>query len=381
MSRFLIVSILALLMVSNVLQPVAAATGTLDQQQTSILGGLLLYSSPPAASYQFLSQTFTAGLTGALTEVELAIGYEGDSTPTGSVTVEIHSGSPTGTLLGSSSLGPSGIPEFVGSAPDVFVAFTFSGVSVVAGNVYAIVITASNAQYDPPHYVVADYYLSDSYAAGTAYYNDGSGWIDLTYDIAFKTYVAEPYCDIEQNGSPIQNLNVQVSSTFTVDVWIRDIPAGWGLTQFNIQVNFDPNDVEFIDSEFLDPNVGGWIGGGNVIEPGRWNGDAQSGGLSDVWTEDRAWFVLTFHCLRAGPTPITVTSPPVGTIILVPVGGGSPVFLEPEPVTVIVNQFEPAPVAGVVVQKNSLEIVTPYLALAGLIVAISTVFVIKKLKN
>ena len=161
---------------------------------------------------------------------------------------------------------------------------------------------------------------------------------------------------------------VVVSTEFDVIIWIRDIQSGWGLTEFYIQVNFDPNDVEFVDSEFLDPGVGGWVGGGSIIESGRWNGDGQSGGLFDIWTEDRAWFVLTFHCLRSGPTPITVTSPPVGTIVLVPIGGGSPVFLEPEPVTVIVNQI--APVGGIVTPVDKLEILSPYLVLAGLIAGV-----------
>jgi hypothetical protein len=39
------------------------------------------------------------------------------------------------------------------------------------------------------------------------------------------------------------------------------------------------------------------------------------------------------------------------------------------------------PVGGVMVPKNSLEILTPYIALAGLIAAISTVYVIKKRKD
>jgi len=37
-------------------------------------------------------------------------------------------------------------------------------------------------------------------------------------------------------------------------------------------------------------------------------------------------------------------------------------------------------VGGVLVPKNSLEILTPYIALAGLVAAISTIFVIKKRK-
>ncbi|OGD52932.1 hypothetical protein A3K80_03145 [Candidatus Bathyarchaeota archaeon RBG_13_38_9] len=46
----------------------------------------------------------------------------------------------------------------------------------------------------------------------------------------------------------------------------------------------------------------------------------------------------------------------------------------------VFQDYEPAPVGGVVVPKNSLEILMPYIALAGLVAAISTVYVIKKRK-
>jgi hypothetical protein len=122
--RLLAVTVLVILMVAFMLQPVAAAT--LDQQQTSIVGGLLLYSSPPEPSFQDLSQTFTAGLTGSLTEVDLAVGCEVTAPPSslpactsnGPVTVEIHSGGPAGPLLGSpSSLDFSAIPNFFSKPP------------------------------------------------------------------------------------------------------------------------------------------------------------------------------------------------------------------------------------------------------------------------
>jgi hypothetical protein len=46
----------------------------------------------------------------------------------------------------------------------------------------------------------------------------------------------------------------------------------------------------------------------------------------------------------------------------------------------VFQDYEPAPVGGVMVPKNSIEILTPYIALAGLVAAISTVYVIKKRK-
>ena len=96
------------------------------------------------------------------------------------------------------------------------------------------------------------------------------------------------------------------------------------------------------------------------------------------WTEDAAWFEFTFHCLGEGSSIVTLSSPEVGTITLVPLAGGAPVDLEPEPFEVTVNQVEPAAVGGTVTVINKLEILTPYLALVVLIIAISAVIIKKR---
>lgn len=46
----------------------------------------------------------------------------------------------------------------------------------------------------------------------------------------------------------------------------------------------------------------------------------------------------------------------------------------------VFQDYDPTPVGGVVVPTNSLQILTPYIALAVLVAAISTVYVIKKRK-
>jgi hypothetical protein len=187
-------AVVVILISAVVLLPInVAAAGVLDQQQTTMNGSAGLFSSPPASYSQFSSQTFTAGLTGSLTEVDLAIAcYSPTGAPctsNGDVTVEIHSGSRTGALLGSSSLGPSAFPIIGSIIPSVFVAFTFSSPAVVAGSVYGMVITTANAPGSPPAYVVGKSSL-DPYAAGMASFSTVTGWVDATYtDLAFKTYV------------------------------------------------------------------------------------------------------------------------------------------------------------------------------------------------
>jgi hypothetical protein len=56
-------------------------------------------------------------------------------------------------------------------------------------------------------------------------------------------------------------------------------------------------------------------------------------------------------------------------------------WVDPEPFEITVNQFEPAPVGGVVSPINKFKILTPYIALAGLIIAVSTFYVFKRRKD
>ncbi len=156
------------------------ASGTLDQQQTNesveinvLHGGLSL------------AQTFTAGLTGTLTEVDLAIScFNVSDCPTSSLTVQIFSGTPPGTgPLGSQTISGSTIP-LVNSPP--FTVITFS-IPIVAGNIYSIILTSS-----PSGNTAFQVWGSKSnpYAAGDSYHNNGGGWaLDGGADWAFETFV------------------------------------------------------------------------------------------------------------------------------------------------------------------------------------------------
>lgn len=198
--RLFAVAVLAVLMIAFMFQPAAAVSGTLDQQQTIKSVYSSLYSSPPQSHSQFVGETFTAGLTGFLTEVDLAIACYSQAGAScasyGPVTVEIHSIDPTGVLLASTSLPASAIP-MVGSFPLIdFVAFVFaSPPAVVAGSVYAIVMTTTNAPLGSPGYEFA-WSQSYSYAAGNFWFTDATGWkqaipTDMG-DLAFKTFVTPP---------------------------------------------------------------------------------------------------------------------------------------------------------------------------------------------
>ncbi|MFC1507238.1 hypothetical protein ACFLQ6_09245 [Thermoproteota archaeon] len=171
---------------------------------------------------------------------------------------------------------------------------------------------------------------------------------------------------------------VFVFSEFDIIISVHDIPDGWGMVRFDFDVNWNPDDLEFIGCKFLgDGRLGTWSGacGGNVISGG---GGGTAGG--SPYTEDAEWFRFRFHCLRAGPTPITVGySHGRDAIELESLTGGGLAFVQVETVTVTVNQD--ASVGGVATPVSKIKILAPYLTLAGLIATVSIVYVIKRRKD
>ena len=96
-------------------------------------------------------------------------------------------------------------------------------------------------------------------------------------------------------------------------------------------------------------------------------------------TSDASWLRLTFHCLVEGPATVTIASP--NGIDLYPVGSQTPIRTYPTLFNALVTQVRAAPVGGIVMPANKLEILTPYLALAGLVAAVSAVVVVKKRRD
>ena len=151
-------------------------------------------------SGQSFGQTFTAGRTGRLTELGLVIGCSLETnTPCSGepVTVRIYSGdftagspAPAGDLLAETSLPASSFSGFnPAQHPSIFITFTFSSPpSVVAGNVYAIIITHEGSS---PAFVVGDASGNPYPSGGEWYYYAGSWSANAGCDLAFRTYVTE----------------------------------------------------------------------------------------------------------------------------------------------------------------------------------------------
>lgn len=172
-------------------------------------------------------------------------------------------------------------------------------------------------------------------------------------------------------------ITINPCEEFTLTLWIRDIPDGWAMVQLDLRLEWDPDLMELVDEEPLCESRG-WTEGGGSCGPGCAEGDSSG----PQWTEDAPWGRVTFHCLGEGISVITLSSPGLFTIYLQPVGqSDTPTATFPEPFEVTVNQVERAPVGGISTPINKLEILTPYIALAGLIAAVSTVYVIKRRKD
>ena len=182
-------TIIFALMATMIWSAAPAWADTIDQSFTSP-------SSSSAAFYPTfqLGQSFTAGITGRLTGVNLNLSVL--SNGPGTIDVDIRtvdgSGAPTSTILGTTTLsfanGSSTVPlsQFIGFP---------STIDIVAGQQYAIVITPQTI-YNGLWYG----YHVDSYTGGKQWAsNSGSSWYHYddpydnpprSWDLNFQTYVA-----------------------------------------------------------------------------------------------------------------------------------------------------------------------------------------------
>jgi hypothetical protein len=167
-----------------------ASAGTLDQQQTlSNFGGL---------SVTKYAQTFTAGLTGQLDQVDLALSGMSVTTP---LTVQIRDGS--ATAPGDTVLASASVPTSAVTSSESFVPIAFaSPASVSAGTQYSIVALNASPPISGWFWYAGktpDGSLESAYEGGRLYGSPngppGTGpWFEgnTLADFEFKTYVAPP---------------------------------------------------------------------------------------------------------------------------------------------------------------------------------------------
>ena len=166
-----------------------ASAGTLDQQQTiSNFGGLQVDSGNSKA------QTFTAGLTGQLDQVDLALSGMSVTTP---LTVQIRDGS--ATAPGDTVLASASVPTTAVTSSESFVPITFaSPASVTAGTQYSIVALNDSPPVSGWFWYSGQAAPDSAYVGGKLYgVMNGTGtgpWTEgnTLADFEFKTYVAPP---------------------------------------------------------------------------------------------------------------------------------------------------------------------------------------------
>jgi hypothetical protein len=173
------------------LAPSVALAGTLDQQQTDGPAYSDIYSSAS------LAQSFTAGVSGGVDQVDLYLSSPG--APTAPLSVEIrdvYAGAPGVIVLASHSVPASGFPA-------AFMSIKFATPApVVAGTQYAIVAYSSTGISNPYLWFVstANPYAGGQKFAGPSPPSLGSWSGYPTGDLAFKTYVVPPVTTSSPTG-------------------------------------------------------------------------------------------------------------------------------------------------------------------------------------
>ena len=203
MHRGLLAALLSIALLIALALPAVASAGTLDQQQTDGSAG-----SYGLLSSQSLAQTFTAGISGNLDEVDLFLINGGGV----GVYVEIRDASSSGPgdrILASHIVPDSAIPA---SGPFVPVKLD-SPAPVAAGNQYAIVAYASNAS----GFRWGRGPFGDSYPGGAGFgvaTSPPTGpWAPTGTDLAFKTYVVPTPASTGQRAAALKKCKKKHSKT------------------------------------------------------------------------------------------------------------------------------------------------------------------------
>jgi hypothetical protein len=166
---------------------VPAMAGTLDQQQTDTPT-----SVAQSSQNRSKGQSFTAGLTGQLDQVDLPLSLVdnvlcSDDSVRVSITTFDVAGLPTGTILAAVTVPMASIAD-----DDTFKSFTFpSPAPVTAGTTYAILVEPlAEGDNGCITWPLSD---SDPYPRGVALTRIGGLWEEfIGVDFVFKTYVAVP---------------------------------------------------------------------------------------------------------------------------------------------------------------------------------------------
>jgi len=175
---------------------------------------------------------------------------------------------------------------------------------------------------------------------------------------------------------PAPSITVSVCSRFTIEIWITDIPTELELSMmgFNIYVGWDPTMMECVGYENY-AGERGWDAHDEMSNVKAKYTLMATKAEEPFWQTDARWASITFHCKGAGTSTITLSSPRLDTIWLW--DGDEQIDTYPEPFEITCNQVG-RPVGGVLTPVNKLEILAPYLALVGLVGAVTAAVAIQR---
>jgi len=241
-----LVTAAAAALLAGVLAPTgASAAGTVDQSQTTFS-----QCDAPVWSFQTEAQTITAGISGVLNQVDVAVARA--NTTTAPLIVEIRptvGGMPSPTILASALVPAQNVPANDAIA---FVSVPLNpGVAITAGQTYAIVLRSAEAA--SPY--IWGCGISNPYPRGNPFVSldQGVTWIPFSdLDFAFRTYVsngpqpitcptsiAQPF-----NGTPISAGNwLWFSSVLKVSGLPSNAPATVDFT--NQMITFNANGTSY----------------------------------------------------------------------------------------------------------------------------------------
>jgi hypothetical protein len=173
-----------------------------------------------------------------------------------------------------------------------------------------------------------------------------------------------------------REFDVFVCNEFEVELWIRDLPQS--MNMLYVYVTWDPDLMELQNVELNLP-ASYWVSRGPTEQGDSFFILVEGTLFSLNWK----WMTFTFHCKGEGSSPINIPETyehPGGGRVSV----GPAWIIDGDIVSTLLKAAVTqnlAPVGGVVTPTNKLAILTPYIALAGLIAVVSAVYVIKRRKD
>jgi len=165
-------------------------------------------------------------------------------------------------------------------------------------------------------------------------------------------------------------INVSVSSTFTIDIWIKNIPSGFVMLFFDFQVSWESSMMELTSHNFLADENGWSINADNALANNYFC--AASGA---DWSSDSKWLTLTFHCLAEGSSTIQAAGSGSDSVVLWDGNEATETGFDSDAITC--NQRRPVPptpyhyVGGELFTANKLAVLSPYLALIGIVTTVA----------